>query len=122
MFNVLDEPLIRFDTAAGSRAVASLPETYAALMTDGVMAFPALRPHHRHAWHAFLVQLGALAMHQAGASEPPLAAAEWAAMLRRLTPQYPADEPWQLAVNDITLPALLQPPAPFRRARDRLQA
>ena len=36
---------------------ASLPEVYAALMADIVESFPAIRPHQRHAWHAFLVQL-----------------------------------------------------------------
>ena len=111
MFNVLGEQLIRFDSAEGARLTASLPGTYAALMIDDVQAFPSLRPHQRHAWHAFLVQLGAMAMDRAGVSEPPLAAAEWAAMLRGLTSQYAADEPWQLVVDDITRPALLQPPA-----------
>ena len=56
MFNILMEPLIRMDAAAGLGIAASLPEIYAALMLDDD-AFSALRPHQRHAWHAFLVQL-----------------------------------------------------------------
>lgn len=90
----------------------SLPDLFAALMADSVVAFPALRPHQRHAWHAFLVQLGATAMHRSGASSPPSEGAEWAALIRSLTPDFEADEPWCLVVDDITCPALLQPPAP----------
>ena len=111
MLNILTEPVIRMDTAAGSGIPASLPEVYAALMADEVNAFPALRPHQRHAWHAFLVQLGAMAMHRAGVAGPPSDAAEWAGLIRGLTPDWPEDEPWQLVVDDITKPAFMQPPA-----------
>ena len=110
MFNLLTEPLIRITTADGT-CVASLPEVYAALMADAVDAFPALRPHQRHAWHAFLVQLGAMVMQKAGVSEPPADAAEWVTLIRGLTPDWPDDEPWQLVVDDITKPAFMQPPA-----------
>jgi len=110
MHNLLTEPLIRFDLSGG-RIKASLPETYAALMEDTVEAFPALRPHQRHAWHAFLVQLGTMAMRRAGVSEPHSDAGDWEALIRGLTPDYPDDEPWQLVVHDITKPAFMQPPA-----------
>ena len=70
MINVLTDPVIRCDASDGSRVGASLPDVYAELMSDAIDAFPALRPHQRHAWHAFLVQLGAMALHRAGASEP----------------------------------------------------
>ena len=109
MLNILTEPVIRMDT--GSGIPASLPEVYAALMADQVNAFPALRPHQRHAWHAFLVQLGAIAMHRAGVAGPPSDAAEWARLIRGLTPDWPDDEPWQLVVDDVTVPAFMQPPA-----------
>ena len=111
MYNLLTEPLIRMDTTADSGVPATLPEIYAALIADKVDAFPALRPHQRHAWHAFLVQLGALALHRAGRSEPPAEAAEWCELISGLTPDYPDDEPWQLIVEDITKPAFMQPPA-----------
>lgn len=111
MLNLLTEKLIRFDPPGQPRAEASLPEVYEALLADRVEAFPALRPHQRHAWHAFLVQLGAMALHQAGLHEPPPAAAEWRELLRALTPDWPNDEPWQLVVEDITQPAFMQPPA-----------
>ena len=97
---------------------ASLPEVYAALMADEADAFPALRPHQRHAWHAFLVQLGAMAMHRTGAGEPPFGAEEWAHLIRGLTPDYPDDEPWSLVVEDIAKPAFMQPPASSQERKD----
>ena len=111
MYNILVEPLIRIDTSDRGRVEASLPQVYAALMDDKVEAFPALRPHQRHAWHAFLVQLGAMAMHRAGLDTPPTDADEWLRIIRGLTPDWPDDEPWQLVVDDIKTPAFMQPPA-----------
>ncbi len=110
MFNILTDPLIRINVA-GNTYPAPLPETYAALMDDKVDSFPALRPHQRHAWHAFLVQLGAMAMHRAGLAEPPRDAEEWLRIIRALTADYPDGEPWHLVVEDITKPAFMQPPA-----------
>ena len=111
MLNILTEPVIRFDWTGGFSSDVSLPEVYAELMGDSVVAFPALRPHQRHAWHAFLVQLGAMAMHRADVGTPPTTAAEWLTLLRGLTADFPGDEPWQLVVDDITKPAFMQPPA-----------
>ena len=111
MFNLLTEPLIRYRQAGGVPCEASLPEVYEALMGDRVDAFPALRPHQRHAWHALLVQLGAIAMNRAGLVLPPDDAEEWRRIIRVLTPDWPGDEPWQVVVDDITRPAFMQPPA-----------
>ena len=113
MLNLLTEPLIRYKTDSGGVVNTTLPQVYAALVADDVASFPALRPHQRHAWHAFLVQLGAMALHRAGkdGSDLPTDAGEWAAMIRGLTPDWPEDEPWQLVVDDITKPAFMQPPA-----------
>ena len=111
MKSILAEPLIRMDVSDGSRSEASLPEVYAALMADQVESFPALRPHQRHAWHAFLVQLGAMAMNKAGVTALPGDAGAWAGLIRGLTPDFAGDEPWQLVVDDITKPAFMQPPA-----------
>ena len=113
MYNLLTEPLIRYKTDSGELPTATLPQIYAALVADDVASFSALRPHQRHAWHAFLVQLGAMALHRAGkdGSDLPTDAGEWAAMIRGLTPDWPEDEPWQLVVDDITKPAFMQPPA-----------
>ena len=111
MYNLLTESLIRFDQLDGQRVEASLPKVYAALMADEVSAFPALRPHQRHAWHAFLVQLGTMAMLRAGIGEPSSVMDEWGRLIRGLTPDHPNDEPWTLVVDDITRPAFMQPPA-----------
>ena len=111
MYNILTKRVIRIDKSGGSRVKESLPEVYAALMADELEAFPALRPHQRHAWHAFLVQLGVTAMHKAGMTALPADATEWAILIRALTPDFPDDEPWQLVVDDITKPAFMQPPA-----------
>ncbi len=118
MFNLLSEPLVRIEKDDGSSVLASLPETFTLLMNDEVLAFPALRPHQRHPWHAFLVQLAAMAMHYSGANEPPADAAEWAGLIRGLTPEFPDDEPWHLVVDDITKPAFMQAPA---SSSDKLQ-
>lgn len=111
MHNLLTSPLIRYRQSGGTLVETSLPEVYEALMADKVDAFPALRPHQRHAWHAFLVQLGAMAMHRDGLDAPPSDADEWRRIIRALTPDWPGDEPWQLVVDDITKPAFMQPPA-----------
>ena len=111
MLNILTEPVIRLDLSDGVRKDANLPEVFAAVVSDKVVSFPALRPHQRHAWHAFLVQLGAMAMHRAGGVDLPDIADEWAKLIRGLTPDFPEDEPWQLVVEDITKPAFMQAPA-----------
>ena len=89
MLNILTEPVIRLDLSGGVRKDANLPEVFAALVSDKVVSFPALRPHQRHAWHAFLVQLGAMAMHRAGGADLPDIADEWAKLIRGLTPRFP---------------------------------
>ena len=116
MHNILTERLIRINISDDERSEASLPEVFAVLMLDQADAFPALRPHQRHAWHAFLVQLGAMGMHRAGRDRPPTEVDEWAALLRGLTPNCPKDELWHLVVEDISKPAFMQPPA---RSRER---
>ena len=111
MLNILTEAVIRIHTRAGRQEISSLPGVYAVLMRDEVETFPALRPHQRHAWHAFLVQLGVMAMYRADRIKPPEDAEEWNELIRGLTPGYAYDEPWQLAIDDITKPAFMQPPA-----------
>ena len=108
--NILKEQLIRTTDAAGGVTSRSLPEVYEALAADAVIGFPALRAHQRHGWHAFLAQLGAIAMHQSGADEPPTDARTWKKMLRQLTRGYPRDEPWHLVVDALDCPAFLQTP------------
>ena len=112
MHNLLADPLIRVRLVDGTSTVISLPEVYEVLAADGVAAFTALRPHQRHAWHAFLAQLGVIAVQRSGAASPPRTAREWRALLRNLTPGFSADEPWHLVVDDPAQPAFMQCPAP----------
>ena len=111
MTNVLMDRICRVRQNDGTTDTLNLPQIFAALMANIVASFPALRPHQRHAWHAFLVQLGAMAMHNAVLVEPPTDADEWRRIIRALTPDFPNDEPWHLVGQDITKPALMQPPA-----------
>ena len=112
MNNLLTDPVIRADHADGSRKTLALPEVYEVMMADLVTGFPALRPHQRHAWHAFLAQLGVIALVRAGREEPPRSASKWHDLIRALTPDFPEDEPWCLVVEDVSKPAFMQCPVP----------
>lgn len=97
----------------GRASALSLPGVLAALVRDEVDSFPALRAHQVPAWHMFLAQLGAIAMHRAGLTVPPTDEAEWQRIIRALTAaDFPDDEPWRLVVDDHSKPAFLQPPVP----------
>ncbi len=109
--NLLEDSLLRATQLGGAIRRVSLPQLYAALVADEIEELPALRPHQRHALHALLCQIGALACLATGLSEPPRDAAAWAAGLRALTPDHPDDAPWHL-VTDPDRPAFLQAPAP----------
>lgn len=108
-YDLLTSPVIRLVTSDGMQHL-TLPETLAALMRDEITAFPALRPHQRHAWHMFLVQLCAVALHRAGERAIPTGADDWTELLLDLTDGAP--EPWSLVVADLSKPAFLQPPMP----------
>lgn len=111
-FDLLHEPLIGWrDAAQGELHQGSLPDVLTALAHDTLRDFPRLRPHQRHPWHAFLAQLGAIALHHAGQTEPWYAAEDWRAALRALTPGDLDDAPWCL-VAPPDRPALLQAPVP----------
>ncbi|MBN9429030.1 MAG: type I-E CRISPR-associated protein Cse1/CasA [Burkholderiales bacterium] len=96
---------------------SSLPELLAAMVADSVRDFPALRPHQRHPWHAFLAQLAAIALHRAGQDEPWIDATDWRTALLALTPDDPDGAAWCL-VAPPERPALLQPPVPGERVDD----
>jgi CRISPR system Cascade subunit CasA len=107
MLNLLVDPIIGVLDIEGRREHLSLPQVYFKLAEDGIAAFPALRPHQRHAWHALLCQLGALACLKCGLTTAPMNSGGWRAALRALTPEFPGDEPWMLVTNP-DKPAFLQ--------------
>lgn len=111
-YSLLDETLIRA-RCVGERTYQyySLPELFAAMGQDKIRDFPALRPHQRHPWHAFLVQLAAIALHRAGEREPFAEAAQWRQALLALTPDDPDGAAWCL-VTPAEDPAFMQPPVP----------
>jgi len=111
-YSLLDEPLIATRLAAnGQPRSFTLPGLLAALQRDKVRDFPALRPHQRHPWHAFLVQLAAIALHRAGTRQPFAEEAAWRDALLALTPNDPDGAPWCL-ISAQDRPAFMQPPVP----------
>lgn len=112
MHNLLVDPLIRVQLREGGAARMSLPEVYSSLVADQIAAFPALRPHQRHAWHAFLCQLGTIALHQVGLQDAVDTEDEWRKLLRETTPAFADDQPWRLVVDAPGQPAFLQCPSP----------
>ena len=108
-FSLLTEPLIRYRRARdGNTVCASLPQLFVALAADEVRDYPALRPHQRHPWHAFLVQLAAIALHKAERTDAFETADEWRDALLALTPDDPDGAAWCL-VSPPDRPAVLQP-------------
>lgn len=110
MHNLLLDPIIRVRGMAGISRL-SLPDLYAALAADAVGDFPVLRAHQRHAWHALLCQLGALACLRACLAAPPRDAETWRTVLRVLAPEHPDDAAFTL-VTPPDKPAFLQAPVP----------
>jgi CRISPR system Cascade subunit CasA len=106
--NVLQIPLF----CVSPESQVSLPGLIALLAQDKVDGYPALRPHQAPAWHMFLVQLAALALHRAGEAQLPESEEAWTQLLRGLTAEFPNDEPWCLVVEDQSKPAFMQPPVP----------
>lgn len=109
--DLLAAPLLGIEAADG-RFGGSLPEVLAALGAGEVRAFTALQAHQQHAWHAFLVQLAAIALHRAGKTDPRQSAPTWCKLLLALTEGQ--HEPWCLVVSDLAKAAFLQPPVPER--------
>jgi len=111
-YSLLDEPLIRARLVPGGQLVrCSLPRLFVALTRDEVRDFPALRPHQRHPWHAFLVQLAALALHHAGQGQPFETEQAWKVALLALTPDHQDGAAWCL-ITPHGKPAFMQAPVP----------
>ena len=124
-YSLLDEKLIRARRIAdGQLNHYSLPWLFVAMQQDEIRDFPALRPHQRHPWHAFLVQLAAMALHQASSLQPFETAQEWREALMNLTPDDSDGAAWCL-ITPHDRPAFMQPPVPgedVSKWKNRLQA
>lgn len=111
-YNLLDEPLIRTRlVVAGQPKSFRLPALFVALANDEIRDFPALRPHQRHPWHAFLVQLAAMALHRAGREEVFDTESAWKEALLGLTPDDSDGAAWCL-ISPNDRPAFMQAPVP----------
>jgi CRISPR system Cascade subunit CasA len=110
--NLLDEPLLTAATSQGAKSLYTLPGSLAALVRGEIATFSALRSHQRGVWHAFIVQLAALALEKARQTRLPDDETGWRRLLRGLTLMWPDGEPWCLVVPDASKPALLQAPVP----------
>ena len=117
--SILSDSLFRVRLSNGQTATLSLPGVLAGLERDpetdidAVESFLGVRPHQRPVWHAFLVQLAAIALNRANLAAPAerATAEDWAGWLSALTPEWPDGEPWCL-VAGADAPAFLQPPVP----------
>ncbi len=108
-FNLLTESLLQVRLGDGNLKLTSLPGLLAQLSAgEDIIEFPRVRLHQQHAFHAFLVQLAAIALHYVSINEPPHSSATWLELLRGLTGN--RDEPFYLFVEDFKKPAFLQPP------------
>ncbi|MDJ0278886.1 hypothetical protein QLH51_19005 [Sphingomonas sp. 2R-10] len=114
--------MIGWQDERGEPQRGTLFAAFAALADGQAWSFSALRPHQREPWHAFTVQVAALALIHAGTDALPTGEVAWRDLLLALTPDSP--HAWELVVDDWSKPALLQPPtiAPGDRAayRNRL--
>lgn len=111
--NLLTDAVFPVEFTDGGCARVDLPRLLERLARDEVSGLPFLRAHQRFPFHAFLVQLAALALRRDGGEAGIASGAEaWRARLRALTAAWPGDEPWALLVEDLSRPAFLQPPVP----------
>lgn len=110
--NLLTDRLLDYrEGGSGECKAVTLPELFIAMQKDDVRDFPALRPHQRHPWHAFLVQLAAITLNRANRQEPFPTAHEWHAALLALTPNDADGAAWSL-ISPANRPAFMQAPEP----------
>lgn len=110
--NLLDERFLHYRQVDTSKRVATtLPELFIAMARDQVRDFPALRPHQRHPWHAFLVQLAAIVLKHFERTEPFETAVDWRDALLAITPNDRDGAAWCL-VSPVNRPAFMQAPEP----------
>jgi len=108
-YNLLDEAAFSLRCGGQLRRM-TLPQVFAALSGGEVDSFEALQRYQGHPWHFFCVQVAALALHRAGLQAPPKEAEAWRELLLSLSGGEGAA--WTLVVEDLSLPAFMQPPVP----------
>ena len=109
--NLLETPCIQALTSHGLCSL-TLPGVLAGLDEGSVSGFPELRPHQEAPWHAFLVQIAALAQ-RATESRRPVGVSTWADRLRALSRLHGAgNRGWRLYTSSPSDPAILQPADP----------
>lgn len=108
--SLLDEQIISVLLRGGVRRRVSLPELITLLLRDQVLDFERLQPHQQQPWHCLLVQLAALASARLLQNNLPLDATQWEKALLELSGGVRAA--WALVVEDLALPAFMQPPVP----------
>ena len=113
-YNLLTEPLLQVDLPDGARKACCLPAVLANLCAGVDIELAAVQAHQQHAIYAFLVQLTALALHHGNLPAPQPESALTEECLRSLLRSlgHNRDEAFCLFVNDLGLPAFMQPPVP----------
>lgn len=104
---LLTDRLFQIRKTDGCETFCSLPEVLASMTRNEIEAFTALQKHQQHSWHAFLVQLAVITLHQNDLSRCENTE-DWEKMLLVATQN--SYEAWSLVVTDLKNPAFMQPP------------
>ncbi len=106
--DLVHTPCLSVVDSRGVPDTLTLPAVLAHLGAEEALELPAIQAHQRQPWQAFLGQLGALALRRSG-GRLDQDEDSWRADLLALAK---GPESWQLVVDDLSLPAFLQPPVP----------
>ncbi len=109
-YDLLDEPILSWRDTHRVRDRTTLPGVLAKLASGELGDFPRVQAHQFHPWCMFLTQLAAIALHRSACTDVRVSEGDWRQMLLTLTGD--AHEPWCLITDQLSLPALLQPPIP----------
>lgn len=116
--NLLADPFISVHFPCRTKGTLTLPDVLARLSEDDILSFDALQVHQQQAWFCFLVQLAAITLARTQLDELSADSVDWQRALRELTPEYGADEPWRLVVEDLEKPAFMQSPVPEKKLEE----
>jgi CRISPR system Cascade subunit CasA len=106
--NLLIDPVFRAETPDGMERF-NLPQLLEALGQDRVESLLGLQRHQEDAFHIFLCYLAGAVLVGEDQTDPAQTAEFWREGIRRLTGRED-DCAWTLVVEDVTLPAFMQPP------------